>query len=146
MMPSQKFGTLRPQSETPLASTSQAVLRRSAANTPAGSASARATRSERHASSRVIGSFIATVRATGSRVRIDSPRSPRSASPTQRRYWTGIGSLSPYFSRISSSPASSASVPASTRAGSPGIRRTPVNTTRLITASVTTDRSPRWSR
>ena len=36
MIPSQKFGTDTPQSETPLASRSQTVLRRTAAKTPAG--------------------------------------------------------------------------------------------------------------
>lgn len=91
---------------------------------------------ERHASSMVIGSFLAIVFTTGSRVRMDSPRSPRSASPAQRRYCSTMGSFRPYFSRISSSPAGSASVPAITRAGSPGIRRTPVNTITLITNSV----------
>ena len=36
MMPSQKFGTETPASDTPLASTSHAVFRRTAATTPAG--------------------------------------------------------------------------------------------------------------
>jgi 16S rRNA (guanine966-N2)-methyltransferase len=88
----------------------------------------------------------ATVHATDWRVRMDSPKSPPNASPTHRRYWTGTGSFSPYFSRISSSPASSASVPAVTRAGSPGIMRTPVKTTRLITKSVTIEMKTRRTR
>src|SRR6185295_6037612 len=57
-----------------------------------------------------------------------------------------MGSFRPYFSRISSSPAASASVPAITRAGSPGIRRTPVNTIRLITNSVAIESAARWIR
>src|SRR5215510_13811028 len=93
-----------------------------------------------------MGSFRRTMCATDSRVRIDSPRSPRSASPIQRRYWTGMGSFSPYFCRISSRPAASASVPAITRAGSPGIRRTPVKTIRLMTKRVTTEMNDRWTR
>src|SRR5215470_15647272 len=105
-----------------------------------------ASRIERQASSRVIGSLPATVFVTVSRVRMDSPRSPRSARPTQRRYWTGTGSLRPYFSRTSARPASSASVPAMTRAGSPGIMRTPVKTIMLITARVTAEIARRWIR
>src|SRR5215471_3647661 len=146
MIPSQKLGMESPQSETPLARRSHAVFRRSAENTPAGMAMAIAIKRERHASSMVIGSFFATVFTTGSRVRIDSPRSPRTARRAQRRYCTGMGSRRPYFSRISSSPAASASVPAMTRAGSPGIMRTPVNTIMLITHSVTAEMTRRWIR
>src|SRR2546429_7850699 len=47
---------------------------------------------------------------------------------------------------MSARPASSASVPASTRAGSPGIMRTPVNTMTLIIASVTVEMAMRWIR
>ena len=101
---------------------------------------------DRQASSRVMGSFLDTVLVTVSRVRMDSPRSPRRARPTQRRYCTRIASLRPYFWRISSRPAASASVPAITRAGSPGIRRTPVKTIMLITARVTAEIAMRWIR
>src|SRR5216117_775669 len=144
MIPSQKFGIDTPHSEAALARTSQAVFRRTAAITPAGIASANAIRRARHASSTVIGSLIATVHATGCRVRIDSPRSPRRARPIHRTYWTGIGSCRPYFSRTSSSPA--ASVPAMTRAGSPGIIRTPVKTMRLMRTSVTAEMKARRTR
>jgi hypothetical protein len=109
-------------------------------------AMARATRMERHASSRVMGSFLATVVTTDSRVRMDSPRSPRRARPTQRKYCTGKGSLRPYLVRISARPASSASVPPMTRAGSPGIMRTPVKTMMLITTRVTAEMARRWTR
>ena len=64
MIPSQKLGTETPQSDTPLASTSHGVLRRTAAITPAGMAMATATSSDRQASSSVIGSLMATVPAT----------------------------------------------------------------------------------
>ena len=94
----------------------------------------------------MIGSLVATIHATEVRVRIDSPRSPVAASPSQRRYCTGSGALRPYFSRISSSPAASASVPASTRAGSPGIIRTPVKTIRLMRSSVTAEMNARRTR
>src|SRR5215470_6724147 len=77
---------------------------------------------------------------------MDSPRSPRSARPSQRPYCTGSGAFNPYFSRISSSPAASASVPASTRAGSPGIARTPAKTIRLISSSVTAEMKARRTR
>src|SRR5712691_6661646 len=130
MIPSQKLGTETPQSDTPLARRSHRVLRRTAASTPAGMAMPTAMRIAKAASWIVMGSFFATVPVTDARVRMDSPRSPRSANPSQRRYWTGTGSFNPYFSRISSSPAASASVPAMTRAGSPGIMRTPVKTMR----------------
>jgi hypothetical protein len=146
MMPSQKLGTESPQSETALASRSHTVLRRTAENTPAGIAMARATSRDRPASSSVIGSLRPTVRTTDSRVRMDSPRSPRRARPIQRRYWIGIGSSRPYFSRISASPAASASVPPMTRAGSPGIIRTPVKTIRLITNRVTIEIATRRIR
>src|SRR4029453_8032489 len=146
MIPSQKLGTDTPQSERPLASTSHGVLRRTAAITPAGMAMAMATRSDRHASSSVMGSLVATVPATDCRVRMDSPRSPRTARPSQRTYCTGRGAFRPYLSRISSRPAASASVPASTRAGSPGIIRTPAKTMRLISSSVTAETKARRTR
>src|SRR2546425_8985444 len=47
MIPSQKLGTETPQSDALLASTSQAVLRRTAASTPAGKAVGRAVRNGR---------------------------------------------------------------------------------------------------
>ncbi len=146
MIPSQKLGTETPPREAALAMTSHALLRRTAASTPAAIAMQIARSTDRQASSTVIGSFCATVLSTGSRVRIDRPRSPCSASPAQRRYWTGTGSFSPYFARISSIPAASASVPAMTRAGSPGIIRTPVKTTTLITNRVTTEIAARRIR
>src|SRR5688572_8769724 len=146
MIPSQKLGTDTPHSDTPLASTSQAVLRRTAAMTPAGIAMATATSSDRQASSTVIGSLVATIDATDVRVRMDSPRSPVAARPSHRTYCTGSGALRPYFSRISSIPAASASAPASTRAGSPGIIRTPVNTMRLMISSVIAEMNARRTR
>src|SRR5581483_10742356 len=141
MMPSQKLGTDSPQSETALTRKSQALLRCTAEKTPAGIAMASATSRDRPASSMVMGSLRPTVETTDSRVRIDSPRSPRRARPSQRRYCRGIGSSRPYLARISASPAASASVPPMTRAGSPGIMRTPVNTMRLIRNSSTGLRS-----
>src|SRR5690242_10153713 len=146
MMPSQKLGTESPHSETALTRKSHAELRRTAEKTPAGIAMASATSSERHASSMVIGSLRPTVHTTDSRVRMDSPRSPRRASPSQRTYCSGIGSSRPYFWRISASPAASASVPPMTRAGSPGIMRTPVKTMRLITNRVTIEIATRRIR
>src|SRR6266436_7617153 len=146
MIPSQKLGMEIPHRDTALARRSHTVLRRTAEKTPAGMAIARATSTAKPASSIVIGSLRATVQTTDSRVRMDSPRSPRTARPTQRRYWTGTGSLRPYFSRTSASPASSASVPAMTRAGSPGIMRTPVKTIMLIAASVIAEIARRWIR
>src|SRR5262245_4712857 len=94
----------------------------------------------------VIGSLWATRRRTDSLVRIDSPRSPWSASRSHFTYWTGIGSRRPYFCRTSSIPAASASVPAITRAGSPGIMRTPVNTMTVMRNRVISEMSPRWIR
>src|SRR2546426_7153221 len=48
MIPSQKLGTDTPQSDALLARTSQNVLRRTAASTPAGKAEGRAVSTERH--------------------------------------------------------------------------------------------------
>jgi len=101
MIPSQNVGIETPHSDTALARRSQTVLRRTAEKTPAGMAIPMATIRAKHASSIVIGSFTATVLTTGSRVRIDSPKSPRRASLIQRKYWTGMGSFRPYFARIS---------------------------------------------
>src|SRR5262245_30748671 len=94
----------------------------------------------------VIGSLWETSFTIGSLVRIDSPRSPWSARRSHFRYWTGIGSRRPYFCRTSSMPAASASVPAITRAGSPGIIRTPVNTMSVMRNSVTSEMRVRWIR
>src|SRR5262249_1707600 len=95
MIPSQKLGTDTPQSDAPLASTSHAVLRRTAARTPAGIAIASAMTTDRHASSTVIGSLRATVTITGSRVRIERPRSPCRARPAQRGVGRGAGVVRP---------------------------------------------------
>ena len=143
MIPNQKLGIETPQRDTALAARSQTVLRRTAEKTPAGMAIPMAMRSEKPASCIVMGSFTATVLITGSRVRMDSPRSPWSASVSQRKYCTGMGSFRPYFARISWSPASSASVPAITRAGSPGIMRTPVKTISVIRKRVTMEMASR---
>src|SRR5262245_54732335 len=94
----------------------------------------------------VIGSLWETSFTIGSWVRIDSPRSPWSARRSHFTYWTGIGSRRPYFCRISSMPAASASVPAITRAGSPGIMRTPVNTMSVMRNRVTSEMRLRWIR
>ena len=122
------------------------VFRRTAASTPAGIAMASATSSDRQRQLEGDRELARHHRATDCRVRMDSPRSPRRPRPSQRRYWTATGSLSPYFSRISSRPAASASVPASTRAGSPGISRTPVKTMRLIRSSVIAEMNARRTR
>src|SRR5436190_8629210 len=89
--------------------------------------------------------------ATGSSKRGTKPDAGSQPSrtetrPIHRTYWTGIGSCRPYFSRTSSSPAASASVPAMTRAGSPGIIRTPVKTMRLMRTSVTAEMKARRTR
>src|SRR5437899_7333653 len=68
MIPSQKLGTDTPQSDALLARTSQNVLRRTAARTPAGIAMPTAMNNDRNASSLVIGSFAATDLTTASRV------------------------------------------------------------------------------
>jgi hypothetical protein len=60
-------------------------------------------------------------------------------SPEPAEVLQGMGSFRPYFARISWSPVSSASVPAITRAGSPGIMRTPVKMIRVIRSRVSTE-------
>ncbi len=82
-MPSQKFGTDRPQSATPLASPSIQVPGRTAERIPIGTPMTRATSIARQASSSVTGSFSRISSITGFCSRIDSPRSPCSTPVAQ---------------------------------------------------------------
>src|SRR5215211_6015854 len=82
------------------------------------------------ASSSVIGSRVTIVCATGSS-RWSVPRSPCSASPSQRTYWSGTGSSRWYLCRISFITAGSRSSAPSAIAGSPGSARTPPKTSTL---------------
>src|SRR5436190_1643249 len=86
MIPSQKFGIDTPHSEAALARTSQAVFRRTAAITPAGIASANAIRRARHASSTVIGSVTAEMKARRTRNSVTRllPARPLDADQTVR--------------------------------------------------------------
>ena len=91
MIPSQKFGTDTPPSERPLISTSQAVLRRTAASTPAGIAMASAMRIDSTVSSMVIGSFCADRGGDGlPRADRDAEIAPQRVA-TQRKYCTASG-------------------------------------------------------
>src|SRR5919198_725301 len=96
------------------------------------------------ASSSVSGSRETIVCATGSS-RESRPRSPRSARPSQRAYCTGSGRSRPYLWRICATTAGSRSSPPSASAASPGIARTPTNTSTLAT-NRTTRAAPTFRR
>ena len=120
MMPSQKWGTERPESATALAATSMAVPRRTAESTPVGMPITSAMSIEQTASSMVTGSLEASSSVTGIRLRSDSPRSPRSSLPIQMPYCTTTGRSRWYFARMAATATGSCSSPASATAASPG--------------------------
>ena len=59
---------------------------------------------------------------TGRWVRAERPRSPWSTLPNQETYCTGRGRSKPRLERIISTSSFVASIPATSRAGSPGTR------------------------
>ena len=120
MMPSQKWGTERPESATALAATSMAVPRRTADSTPVGMPISNATSMEQTASSTVTGSLEASSSVTGILLRSDSPRSPRSSLPIQMPYCTTTGRSRWYLARMPATTTGSLSSPASAMAASPG--------------------------
>ena len=65
----------------------------------AGMAMTSATPIDSTISSRVTGRRISTSWSTGRPLRIEVPQSPCTSLPSQIRYWTTIGLLSPYASR-----------------------------------------------
>jgi hypothetical protein len=74
------------------------------------------------ASSTVAGKRRSKSLATGSPRTIETPRSPRSALPTYRRYCCQIGRSSPSRARTSVTFSGVARSPSIVSAGSPGIR------------------------
>src|SRR5713101_6181488 len=75
--------------------------------------------------------------ATGTSYWIERPRSPATARPTHRTYWTGTGRLRPSDSRRRATASGLASMPSMMRAGSPGSTRTTTKTSRETKTRVT---------
>ncbi len=135
--PSQKCGTDRPTSATRRDARSRSLCRAGPRRSPPpGCRSAIATNMLRNASSSVIGMRVTIVCATGSS-RWSTPRSPCSASQIQCAYCTGSGRSSRYLWRTAASTAGSRFSAPSAIAGSPGIARTPRNTSMLASTSTT---------
>gem|GEM_PF-4826078 len=107
---------------------SKTELRRAAATTPAvmpaRAASVRAVK----ANSNVLGSLAPSSRETRSWVRSDLPRSPVRAFPAKTKYWESRGLSRPISRRTCSTCSAVAASPTMARAGSPGARRTALNT------------------
>ena len=120
--PSQKFGTDTPASASAVAPESIAVPRHTAAAMPSGSATSSATNIAAPASSAVAGMREATCETTGSPVRSDVPRSPRTAPDRNPTYCSSSGRSSPSRRRSSSTSACGAVSPSIACAGSPGMR------------------------
>ena len=114
--------------------------RRTAATTPAPTPITLATRIASTDSSIVTGNALTIIVRTGSPVRIDCPRSPRSRMadelPELHEHTTRPARTAPGSPRSDSGSRSS---PASASAGSPGSARTPANTTIVARINVTTD-------
>src|SRR3981081_581225 len=87
---------------------------------PIGKPRPSATSIDSVASSKVTGSFSASILPIGSRVRTEVPKSPCTRLLNQAAYCTGTGSLKRYFWRIYSTTSGVRSSPASASAGSPG--------------------------
>src|SRR5579884_4355506 len=134
--PSQKWGTDRPSSATPVTAWSCSLPRRTAAITPAGMPTSVAISMLRIASSSEIGMRETIVCATG-RSRWSVPRSPCSASQIQCAYCTGNGLSSRYLWRTAARTAGSRFSAPSAIAGSPGMARTPRKTSTLDTTRTT---------
>ena len=97
-------------------------LGRTAEMTPSGAAMASATTSEATVSWSVTGIRCASIVVTGSPLRYETPRSPRTTRPSHSAYCTGIGRSSPMIVRARASCSGVTSAPSSAIVGSPGIR------------------------
>src|SRR6267142_1540899 len=140
--PSQKLGIATPSSATTIAATSSQELRPSAASRPSGTPRPIATSMLASASWPVLPMFSVISAVTGRRLRIETPRSPRSALPTKRPYCLSTGSSRWSWARIwaiwSGVVTNSASM---ILTGSPGTRKS-----MLKTASVTPNRTGTTAR
>ena len=143
--PSQKLGIETPRSATTIEPTSSHEFRKRAASSPSGTPIATATAMLASASPPVLATFSPISVATGRRLRIEVPRSPRSAPATKRPYCWSRGSSRWSCARIcaiwSGVVTNSASM---IFTGSPGTRNS-----MLKTASITpnsTGTTPRTRR
>ena len=123
MMPSQKLGKDTPNSDTAEPSVSHTVPRRTAATTPRGTATVRATSSAPPVSCSVGPRRSAIRPATGSPVLNDRPKSPRNAAPAHVTYCSASGRSRPSRRRIWAAASGENSPPMSTASGPPGAKR-----------------------
>ncbi len=128
MMPSQKLGSERPRRAKVVVPWSTQDRGRSAETMPAGKAISRATRNEAPTSWRVTGRAPRISPSAGFLLTQEVPKFPARTFWSHFTYWTGIGASRPISRRIWASAWGVDSVPSMTAAGSPGIRRTIVNT------------------
>ena len=145
--PSQKLGMDTPSSAIAIEPTSSHEFRESAAIRPSGTPMATATAMAAAASSIVLPTFSPISVVTGRRLRIDVPRSPRSAPPTKRPYCMTIGSSRWSSARMraiwSGMVTNSASI---IFTGSPGTRNSMLNTARVTPNSTGITASTRRAR
>ena len=129
MSPSQKAGMDIPSSAKNISPWSMMVLAFHAARTPMGMAKLSAIISEAIASDSVGSMRSTTASKTGLLRKIDSPKSPLNIRPMNSPNWMCKGLCSPRLTRNCSMSSSLAFSPASTAAGSPGVRRNMRNAT-----------------
>ena len=130
--PSQKLGIATPSRATPIAATSSHELRPSAAISPSGTPRAIATTMLASASRPVLPRFSPISVATGRRLRMDIPRSPRRALPTKRPYCWSTGSSRWSWARIRATWSGVVTNSASMiLTGSPGTRNSMLKTARV---------------
>ncbi|MNT56806.1 hypothetical protein D3C72_1941390 [compost metagenome] len=111
-------------------------MRRNAAQMPMGSPNTTPITMAAAVSCKVQGSTSATSCSTVRPLAIDTPKSPVSMSPRKRRYCTWVGRSSPRRRRRAARASALAWSPSMTAAGSPGTRRTRMNTAVSIASKV----------
>src|SRR5215470_12147405 len=145
--PSQKLGIDTPRSATIIEPASNQELLKSAAVSPSGTPIATATAMLARASCAVLPTFSPISVATARRLRIEVPRSPRSALPTKRPYCLMMGSSRCSCSRIRATCSGVVTNSASMiLTGSPGTRKSMLKTARVTPNSTGTTASRRRAR
>src|SRR5690554_1547794 len=122
--PNQKVGMLTPMRARIMESASTHEFGLRAEIIPKPMPITRAKMMAATASSTVLGKKSMSSCVTGRLVRVERPRSPCTTPVMKRWNCTGMESLRPKRSRMRSTVAASANSPASSRAGSPGAKRT----------------------
>ena len=125
--PSAKSGTDRPTTAAAIAPRSVGELGRVAARTPIGTPMRTAQVRAAAVRLKVTGSRPRIASRTGCPRKNDRPSSPRTTRESHRTNCTGSGWSSPSRTRSSATACGLASIPSSTAAGSPGMRRMRAN-------------------